>query len=42
MKGLILAFALAAASSAAMAKPPSPPTALFDSDAPLNITIRGP
>jgi hypothetical protein len=42
MKGLILAFALAAASSAATAKPPSPPTALFASDAPLNITIRGP
>jgi hypothetical protein len=42
MRGWISAFAMALASSAATAKPPAPPTPLFASDAPINITIQGP
>src|SRR3954470_12092026 len=42
MKISIFALSIALASSAAAAKPPSPPTPLFSSDAPLRITIQGP
>jgi len=42
MKAWISTLVIALASSAAAAKEPSPPTPLFSSDVPLNITIRGP
>jgi hypothetical protein len=37
-----LAIAIALVSSAAAARPPAPPTPLFASDAPINVTIQGP
>jgi hypothetical protein len=42
MRKLIPFIAIAFASSAAAARPPAPPTPLFASDAPINITIQGP
>jgi hypothetical protein len=42
MKAWTYLAAMALASSAAAAKPPSPPTPLFASDAPIPITIQGP
>jgi hypothetical protein len=42
MKALPLLAAIALASSGASAAPSSAPTPLFASDAPLNITLRGP
>jgi hypothetical protein len=37
-----LAIAIGLAGSAAAARPPAPPTPLFASDAPINVTIQGP
>ena len=43
MKSWFAAFPLALAlSAAAFAKPPSPPTPFFASDAPIHVTIQGP
>jgi hypothetical protein len=42
MRGLIPLAAIAFASSGAAAKAPAPPTPLFASDTPINITIQGP
>ena len=42
MRGWICLAALALAASVAEAKPPAPPTPLFASDTPINITIQGP
>ncbi|HEX8841860.1 MAG TPA: hypothetical protein VF757_06125 [Sphingomicrobium sp.] len=42
MRGWICLAALALASSPLAARPPSPPTPLFASDAPIHITITGP
>ena len=42
MKRWIAALAAGCASSALMARAPSPPTPLFDSDAPIRVVIKGP
>ena len=42
MRGSIWTIAIIFASSASAAKPPAPPTPLFASDAPINVTIQGP
>ena len=42
MRGWFCFAALALAASVAEARPPSPPTPLFASDAPIHITIQGP
>jgi hypothetical protein len=42
MRGSIWTIAITLASSTAAAKPPAPPTPLFASDAPINVTIQGP
>ena len=42
MKGWIAAIAMGLASTSLAAKPPSPPTPLFASDAPIRVTIKAP
>lgn len=42
MRGWIFLASLVLAGSAASSKPPSPPTPLFASDAPIHVTIQGP
>jgi hypothetical protein len=42
MRRWVYATAIALANSAAVAKPPAPPTPLFASDAPIKVVIQGP